>query len=254
MSSDFLIRSLTSDANGFCEVAAHGFGIEVLDGGNFERGNVIELGRGDRNYDASFSGDNLLACNPGARIAGEFDTLKLVVQNPAIVDTVKVKIITAPSAVWCDSEPNGKARVKWLARGRANIGAMTGLKVYDSGTLGEPDRYSTAEVFEVFNYWGGYIAGRRAFNVIVQVKPYNVAGATFQIQQNYSARDYTGLPAGFAGDVPTGAAFVHDWTHEGGTVDTQLTRYPIGQVQVFVLNIDAGNAANYTWMIGVRSI
>jgi hypothetical protein len=251
-SSDFLIRSLTSDANGVCEIGVPGYGVEILDGGNFERANLIELGREDREYDASFAGDNVLACNPGARIAGKFDKLKLIVPNAALPDTVKVLIVTTPEVGWSADNPAGKGRVKWLTRGRTTglaVGAAT--MIYDSGTLGEPDRFSTQETFEVFNYWAGYIACRRTFTTYVQVRPYNIPGATFQVLQIFSSKNYNTLPA-YTGTFPTGAGYVMNWTTETAGGLGVLARYPLGQVQIFVGNDDA-NATSIQWVIGVES-
>lgn len=251
--ADFLIRQLVADSSGLCSIGVHGFGVEVIDGGTHERGNLLALARRDTDFDTPFTSDNAIACMPGARIAGEFDQLKLIAQDATAGETVLVKVITTPLAAWMDSEPEGKARIRWLSRGRYQIAGATGKIVYDSGTLGEPDRFSLREQLEVFNFWAGYIAGRQAFTVWVEVQPYNVAGATFQVQQSFASKNYSALPAGYSGEVPSGAAYAMDWTTETAGASGVLARYPIGRVKVYVLN-DSGTQAQYTCMIGVRAL
>lgn len=253
---NYEIRTIQAGDDATQLVGGVGHGVEILDGGLYGRENFLTFG--DENGDTvpSFSTDRGIRCVPGNRVAVSFRQLRLITPARAlgVRDSVVVKILKTPHTLWCDVDPSGKPRRKWLTRSESSQQIAPGWTVLynESTAAARSDRYWSGEEHEVATFWCGHVASDATFELWVFAATPAPLGTPYNAVQRWAARDMqTALPAG--NPAGTVGAFVVDFTTGGSLMSaagaSTIAVVPSGAL-IIAINSPAGQSLDY--VIGVR--
>lgn len=242
--SDYIPRTIKADPQGIGFIAVHGFGVEILHGGVYGPENTLTMVRGEDGLTDGFVGSDQVPCISGTRILGEFTGLRLVTARVSpVLDTIKVRILTLPDVVAMDSQPTGKPRVRWLARGSSvNLASGAYALMWTSASVGEYDRFTTEEQYDPALVFVGWVGSSLSLGIYgwVNKDTNNPGGNWFQFLTAISVKQTTGT-----GSPPRTGGELFDFANLNVPY-----RVPAGSVELYVKNTGLA-AATVEWIIGV---
>lgn len=258
--SDFLPRTLQSDAQGNAFIGVSGYGLEIVDGGAYGPENIITLVRGDDGIGGIGPGfvlEDQIRCNTGNRLMGRFTGLQLTAARTSpVLDAVKVRIFTNPNATTTDKDPGGVSLVNYIANGSQLALAANGFKLlYASAAAGEFEQARLGEWrYEMRKWFWGWVAGNGAFHLALWAKQdtFNGAGVWQLVMQDVSYKGVAEVAPPHPGGING------NWINlaEGSQSNTLVGKprpVPAGSWELYLYNADGAAAHDFYWKIGVTS-